>query len=1430
MDVHPGIHQLFLKPLRDQELKTFRKQLYDSQCKDGRLIPSKAAPTPSETQARCRHPFDSLRWSANQDGHYAKCKDCDLKSCLYWTVKHGALMVTLAHDRPPGIPWQAKVWVEEKEDATQLQTVREGGPKPSQICSRMSKTSTGEVLLQDDYTGEDVPFHKDITHQAVLITEFWYIEPHQAEVYNAVKKKLPPHLQTPGLAIADSGCRNAVGGRLWHEALQGALTKIKVPWTQVEEHEVYRFGAGAPVISTKAFIYPVLIHGAWDVVRISLVEGEATSCPGLIGPAELSRWKAVFRFSEKELELNGTSRPMILTWTRHPGIRLLDYEDTEADEARSFWESTEGRRRRKVLQENPQSLSFVAGAGEGSEGEEGSTEDEEPPVDTTDAEEEDQPFRGARKEQWLQQLQEDLGVKVIEAMSEDEEPEEAEESSSSHEVGVEVISSDSEEEEDKREVAAQREEEVQEQQKGKKKNMNKQLRRKLGHHVHEIAMSYNQEQEKPTSSAISETFVQRRVRPTRSRWSVLEVFTWTCAISLVAAARHWHFHEPVTLPRWDFMKSNDYAEALDYIDRVDPDLLVLAWPCGPWSPLQSLGNKTPLQRAQLQVKREENRTLLRFVRDATLAQRKRGGAVLGENPKPSLAWKEPLIEEAFAGTGDSICDMCTFGLRLPQGPFLKKRTRLRGTEEIVARCNTLCPGHREHTPVVGGAKINGQWMPVSAFAGGYTTKFAREVILGAEQYLRKKRPQEVFAEGGELSEEQLMEEEEKEEQELEEEANGQEGEEKKGSEGWRVAMIHQRLGHPTTATLVRMLTLAGASKDTIKIAENYKCPICQKVAPPDRYLKVNPFTRTSIFGKEVHIDLKYMHDANGKLHVALSMIDGGTSFHAACILLNRKAEYVAKKFHRHWASIYGTPTTLFVDQERKFDGAFIGWLETHGIHFRATGARAGWQHGFAERHGGLLGHAWHAIIWQYKAKGKSEMKAALAAAIQAKNQTITRGGFTPYQMVFGRAPMFPDLLEEDSTGNLALRESLTTEGEVQRSLEMRAAAKISLLRKDCQDKLKRALRRWPRGKIKEFTPGEMIYFYSPQPTAKRFKRDAGAWRGPAVILMKESSERYYISWRGRCLLVAASNLRCCTELEGGDFQGRMQELEHLEKKWEDEKDFEDMTQVPQPPEEGEKEEEVGWQPQEEVIVQKRGGWKKARAKEIAKSLKGLRKVQKTIKKDKERQPRLKLKDDPKSKEEITIEIISEKKKPEEATEEKKKMQEIDRELAKEIVKQLGELDSEGYKKRLREVLQDDVPMSLKHRRTQDTGQHTGLTEEELAQRFTPEFMHYTMLSLVHDTKRANEWATRSEVKKMKELLDLPITGMRYHIKPRKRFQKPPKPKRSRITIMFGETTGTAMVCQENQEEVKTRPKRKAPRAEGRKEGGSSSGRAAKWRV
>lgn len=93
----------------------------------------------------------------------------------------------------------------------------------------------------------------------------------------------------------------------------------------------------------------------------------------------------------------------------------------------------------------------------------------------------------------------------------------------------------------------------------------------------------------------------------------------------------------------------------------------------------------------------------------------------------------------------STCDMCMYGLQLPDGPALRKSTRLEGTAEIIARCNKMCNGQREHTPVVGGARIDGV----------YTAKFAKEMVLGAEQYLSGQRRREVFAEGGEVAEEDL---------------------------------------------------------------------------------------------------------------------------------------------------------------------------------------------------------------------------------------------------------------------------------------------------------------------------------------------------------------------------------------------------------------------------------------------------------------------------------------------------------------------------------------------------------------------------------------------------------------------------------------------------------------------------------------------------
>ena len=81
------------KAVKDKELEAFRWQLYQKQVRHGRRIPSTAADWPTEAQSLCAHPFENLRWSANAEGHFARCKLCDQKHVIYFSNRHGAMMV-----------------------------------------------------------------------------------------------------------------------------------------------------------------------------------------------------------------------------------------------------------------------------------------------------------------------------------------------------------------------------------------------------------------------------------------------------------------------------------------------------------------------------------------------------------------------------------------------------------------------------------------------------------------------------------------------------------------------------------------------------------------------------------------------------------------------------------------------------------------------------------------------------------------------------------------------------------------------------------------------------------------------------------------------------------------------------------------------------------------------------------------------------------------------------------------------------------------------------------------------------------------------------------------------------------------------------------------------------------------------------------------
>ena len=115
---------------------------------------------------------------------------------------------------------------------------------------------------------------------------------------------------------------------------------------------------------------------------------------------------------------------------------------------------------------------------------------------------------------------------------------------------------------------------------------------------------------------------------------------------------------------------------------------------------------------------------------------------------------------------------------------------------------------------------------------------------------------------------------------------------------------------------------------------------------------------------------------------------------------------------------------------------------------------------------------------------------------------------------------------------------------------------------------------------------------------------------------------------------------------------------------------------------------------------------------------------------------------------------------------------------------------------------DDVPDPSRQKRPPEER----LSEEQIRKKFRGEFFQTVMVA----TAVEDFQDTRSEVKKLRRLLGMPITAARLHKQPRKRTQRLcGGKKRGRVVVVLSKQAGAAMVSQETLEEVQQQPRRKA---------------------
>ena len=164
-----------------------------------------------------------------------------------------------------------------------------------------------------------------------------------------------------------------------------------------------------------------------------------------------------------------------------------------------------------------------------------------------------------------------------------------------------------------------------------------------------------------------------------------------------------------------------------------------------------------------------------------------------------------------------------------------------------------------------------------------------------------------------------------------------------------VRNAHCNLGHPSTATLLRIMRRSSASDAAQRYARWWKCLLrAQRQAPR----ALNPTTapyRPNTFNSMIGCDVKAIYDANGLNFEALNIVDLATGFQILAILDGPSSTECTEKLWLWWMLWAGPPKTIVSDLGTSFRTAFQMMVERYGASSRAAPIESPWHIGMVER-------------------------------------------------------------------------------------------------------------------------------------------------------------------------------------------------------------------------------------------------------------------------------------------------------------------------------------------------------------------------------------------------------------------------------------------------------------------------------------------------
>lgn len=313
----------------------------------------------------------------------------------------------------------------------------------------------------------------------------------------------------------------------------------------------------------------------------------------------------------------------------------------------------------------------------------------------------------------------------------------------------------------------------------------------------------------------------------------------------------------------------------------------------------------------------------------------------------------------------------------------------------------------------------------------------------------------------------------------------------------------------------------------------------------------------------------------------LSMVDWGTGYHMVELVEGKEPRHLWERLWSSWARTFGMPEVIVCDAGREFMSYFSRMALGHGTAVYQIGAKAPWQQGRTERHGGHFKELLEKARAEVVLTEERELKLLLQEVEQTKNRFSHRSGFSPVQRQIGHWPRAPaELMSDDPIDPMLVQGAMVDD--IERVHEMRRVAQKAFIDYNSQRAAGRVLRGAPRD-FPDFKAGDYVYVYRVERGRKR-KATEGAveesqgpkprWVGPGSVVAVEGAN-LFVTMAGELWKVAREQCRHATNSEQQGVELIMQECQELLQEYKrtaNRAGYKDFSAGPLPPREGDAEE------------------------------------------------------------------------------------------------------------------------------------------------------------------------------------------------------------------------------------------------------------------